>query len=195
MSNKGRFGLGALGGLLPVLVSLLATDIASIFDHRDVLTTGIYVGYILRLAVLLMLGGTIAALNTQVDHPLSLVQLGIAAPALITSYINGSSISSATKFSTIFSSAYAAEFVNTKDHPHYNNVVVVGGFFADVGRGFSTNLDTVGREQQRQSDSVLPDLSLQAPIIVDPGSPLQNAPVDPMTITPDRPLSPSPPFR
>jgi len=91
MSKTSVFLLGALGGLLPILVSLVTVDLAPIIDHASSLTLGNYVGYAIRVVVLLILGGTIAALNKDVQQPLTLVQLGIAAPALVTSYINGAS--------------------------------------------------------------------------------------------------------
>lgn len=83
------FALGALGGSLPILVSLASADLATFFDHISTLTTGNILGYCLKSFVLILLGGTLAALNSEVTQPMSLVQLGIAAPALIASAING----------------------------------------------------------------------------------------------------------
>src|SRR6266478_3652663 len=88
MSRTGMFCLGALGGLLPILVSLLTIDLAPIIDHPNVLSLGNYVGYAIRIIVLIILGGTMALLNREVKEPFALVQLGIAAPALVTSFIN-----------------------------------------------------------------------------------------------------------
>jgi hypothetical protein len=78
MSRIQMFGLGALGGLLPVLVSMVTVDLAPIIDHLNNFTPGIYIGYGIRVVGLLILGGTVAVLNSGVKDPFSLVQLGIA---------------------------------------------------------------------------------------------------------------------
>jgi hypothetical protein len=90
-----RFAIGGLGGLLPVLASLLAVDltaIAAIVDHHDTVSLGLYVGYSLRVLVLFTLGGVMAVLNSEIQNPLALVQIGIAAPALLTSFVSGTAI-------------------------------------------------------------------------------------------------------
>ena len=89
MSKYHTFLLGALGGFLPTLLSLATGDIAALLDHRSDITFGNYTGYGLKVLALLVLGGIIAALNNEVKQPISLVQLGVAAPALVTAYING----------------------------------------------------------------------------------------------------------
>jgi hypothetical protein len=76
-SAMGRFGIGGLGGLLPILVGLLTIDIATIIDHRETLTLGIYVGYSLRVTILFVLGGIVALLNSDVTKPWTLLQLGL----------------------------------------------------------------------------------------------------------------------
>ena len=43
MSALQRFAIGGLGGLLPVIVSLLSFDLASVIDNLDTLTPGIYI--------------------------------------------------------------------------------------------------------------------------------------------------------
>jgi hypothetical protein len=101
MSKRTAFFLGGLGGLLPVLASVLAVDLAPIIDHPGSLTLGNYLGYAIRVVVLIILGGTMALLNDEVRQPLTLVQLGIAAPALITAYINGAALAPNTKNPTV----------------------------------------------------------------------------------------------
>jgi hypothetical protein len=91
MSAAGRFAFGALGGVLPVLASLVALDLvsfAALIDQHT-LTEGLCVGYALRVIGLVGLGGAMAWLNNQVDSPLALAQIGIAAPALVTALLSG----------------------------------------------------------------------------------------------------------
>lgn len=125
-----RFLVGALGGLLPIFASLLATDVGSYVDHSDRITTGLFVGICIHIAVLILLGGVMTLLNSEVSHPLTLVQLGIAAPALITSYINNSpKLNEAHAMFAIVSSAYAAE----PDKP----ILVASTFLGDVLLGIT----------------------------------------------------------
>ena len=130
MSRWKVFALGALGGSLPILVSLASADLAAFFDHFSTLTTGNILGYCLKSIVLIVLGGTLAALNSEVTQPMSLVQLGIAAPALITSAINGSpAVASRPILSLhVIEQAYA-------DQGSTRPFVVAGGFFSDLVAG------------------------------------------------------------
>jgi hypothetical protein len=88
MTTWHRFVIGGAGALLPVLATLLAVDLAYVIDHFRDYTLGIYVGTGLRYLLLATLGGAVAALNSDEKKPIKLVQLGIAAPALIASYVN-----------------------------------------------------------------------------------------------------------
>ena len=70
MTRWARFGIGGLGGLLPVLASLLAVDltaVAAIVDHQDTVSLGLCVGYTLRVLVLFTLGGVMAMLNSEIQ--------------------------------------------------------------------------------------------------------------------------------
>src|SRR5215218_3498184 len=90
MTHKEAFFFGAIGGILPLLVSIFTIDVGSIIDHGG-LTTGNYIGYGLRVVALVIAGGIVALVNSEVKNRLTLMQLGIAAPALLTSYINAAS--------------------------------------------------------------------------------------------------------
>lgn len=164
MSRTSMFALGALGGLLPILVSLLTVDIAPFFDGATTLTTGNYVGYGVRVLVLVVLGGVMAALNSEVRNPMALVQLGIAAPALITSYINGASLGLPTTTDTtgiaVVSQAYASDAIA----PY----AVADSFFRDFTQGFGTRLDALERrnryaDRPPNSPSTLPSPPEQRP--------------------------------
>jgi hypothetical protein len=146
MSYSRKFIIGGLGALLPVLVSLLAIDIAGVVDHWKEITVGTYVGYVLRDLILFVLGGVIAALNTEVTKPLTLVQLGIAAPALITSFINGSAVASKSGadvpvpsqgYLSVFPPAYADEETNQPE------IIVAWDAWGDILQGFTKPLGSV----------------------------------------------------
>src|SRR5277367_3721758 len=83
-----RFWIGGGGALLPVIATLLALDLGSMIDHYKDYTVGAYVGTTIRYALLFVLGGAVASLNYDEVQPIKLVQLGIAAPALVASYVN-----------------------------------------------------------------------------------------------------------
>ncbi len=88
MTPAKRFWIGGGGALLPLLVTLLALDLGPIIDHGWHLSLGTYVGFVVRYLVLFALGGIVAVLNSDEIQPIKLMQLGIAAPALVSSYVN-----------------------------------------------------------------------------------------------------------
>ena len=90
MRWQDRFAISGGGALLPILATLLALDLPSIIDNPHQYTLGVYVGTTLRYLLLFVLGGVVAALNSDEKRPIKLVQLGIAAPALISAYANAS---------------------------------------------------------------------------------------------------------
>jgi hypothetical protein len=148
MTRTIRFGIGGLGGLLPVIASLVAVDLTAIADLIDkhTLTEGLCIGYAIRILGLFILGGIMAALNSEVTNPLALIQIGIAAPALVTSYLSGAvlnkTIPAKATMNFIINSAYASDRSPTATF----NIVVAGGFLEEVGKGivpgFREQLDT-----------------------------------------------------
>jgi hypothetical protein len=143
LSRAAIFGLGALGGGLPILVSLLAVDLPTVFSDHS-LTAGNLLGYAIRVGILVFLGGVVAMLNSDVKQPLSLVQLGIAAPALVSAYINGAPAAKgeADRHPPL---AFSLESVN--DPP--NRSVIPAGFLEEVGKGLTTNLGVLDRLNKR----------------------------------------------
>ncbi len=116
MSPKKRFFIGGFGALMPVLVSLLAIDIGAIFDDESTLTTGNIVGVFIRYIILFLIGGFIAYLHEDEIKPFKLFEIGIAAPALISSLITAQSATATATVDTtekiswsIIASAYAAD--------------------------------------------------------------------------------------
>jgi hypothetical protein len=145
MTQKEAFFFGAIGGILPLLVSALTIDVGSIIEHGG-LTVGNYIGYGIRVVALVVAGGIVALVNTEVKSRIALVQLGVTAPALLTSYINAASPAAKphdtrTAFS-IVSVANAAEI------SPQNRIQVADSLLKDIGAGLSTRLDAVSRANQ-----------------------------------------------
>jgi hypothetical protein len=136
MTTSNRFWIGGGGALLPLLVTLLVVDLAPLIDNAPHLTIGTYVGAAIRYLLLFAIGGVVAALNSDEIQPIKLVQLGIAAPALISSYVNSQQPKPPTQTTAVqirmvsldvVSSAYAAGIGARDDRP-----VVMAQFFQDV---------------------------------------------------------------
>ena len=87
MGPVGRFLIGGGGAMMPVFVSILAIDVGAFLDNDGVLTTGNIIGLAIRYMILFTLGGTVACLHNDEIKPFKLFELGIAAPALITSIV------------------------------------------------------------------------------------------------------------
>ena len=146
MSRTGAFLLGAFGGLLPILVSALTVDLSPIIDHPGILTVGNYVGYGIRVFVLIVLGGAMALLNNEVKQPFAIVQLGIAAPALVTSFINAAPTKPLPlqhAYVSFISVANAQE--RTSAAP---GIQLAGGFLGDVSAGLGTRLDNLAAQNR-----------------------------------------------
>src|SRR5262249_25056414 len=163
MSKMGVFSLGGLGGLLPGLTSLLAVDLASVIDHLDLLTVGNLVGYAIRVVILIILGGTMALLNVGVQQPLTLVQLGIAAPALITAYINGAALTPPNIQSQHAQATISVIFVSpakADEAASHQSIRVAGGLIDDVVRGLTVPLPRI---QTDRLDKIREDLRRTPP--------------------------------
>jgi hypothetical protein len=140
MSRISRFGLGGLGGLLPILATLVAVDLSSIATliDQNQITVGLCVGYAIRVLGLFALGGIMAAINSEVTAPIALVQIGIAAPALVTSYMAGVEITGSkpplrSLSSMIISTVQAEQYAP-------NRSVKVAGFVSDILKGIKPGL-------------------------------------------------------
>jgi hypothetical protein len=152
MSKLARFAIGGLGGLLPIVASLVAVDLAAISalvdDHQ--LTEGLCLGYTIRVLGLFGLGGIMAALNSEIQSPMALVQIGIAAPALVTSYMSGATLNKVTSANHAFllpfvSTAFAANSGEMDD----KRIILAGGFFADVMKGAYPGLGVEPKNELR----------------------------------------------
>lgn len=144
MSPRKRFFIGGFGALMPVLVSLLAIDIGAMLDDDSYLTTGNIIGVFIRYIILFMIGGFVAYLHDDEIKPFKLFEIGIAAPALISSLITAQGISSPkapeqvkqTSWS-IISSAYAAD--DAKESSFFSDLIngVSGAIYRERDTGKS----------------------------------------------------------
>jgi hypothetical protein len=104
MTPQRRFLLGGGGALMPVLISLLAIDLGALLDSESNLTTGNIIGFGIRYLVLFIVGGVVAYLHEDETKSFKLFELGIVAPALITSLITAQGVAAAGQNSFIISS-------------------------------------------------------------------------------------------
>jgi hypothetical protein len=87
LSARNKIAIGGLGALAPILVSLLAVDLENVFEKA---TFWAVFGYALRVVVLFSIGGLVAFLHREENDYFKLFELGIAAPALLTTLLSGS---------------------------------------------------------------------------------------------------------
>jgi hypothetical protein len=89
ISVRRRFIVAGLGGITPVLLSLVVVDLETLLINVTVLAI---ISYAIRVLALFALGGLVGWLHRKEIDAVKLFQLGIAAPALITAAINGGRI-------------------------------------------------------------------------------------------------------
>lgn len=85
MEAKHRILLGAIGGITPYVVTLLAINYKTVIPNFE---TADWVGFLVRCAVLVFLGSLVAYLHTKETEPFKVFQLGLSAPALIAAALN-----------------------------------------------------------------------------------------------------------
>jgi hypothetical protein len=153
-----RFWYGGCGAFLPLLVTLLAVDLSAVIDNPNKFSVGVYVGSGIRYAALFVLGGMVAWLNTDEFKPIKLVQIGIAAPALIASYVNSpphktaATTSASTPAHTfrgvgIVSTAYAGDDGHALDKAR--RIIVAESFLSDVVRGATNSFPAIENARHR----------------------------------------------
>ncbi|RUM94423.1 MAG: hypothetical protein DSZ28_03295 [Thiothrix sp.] len=161
MTAQRRFLLGGGGALMPVLVSLLAIDLGAFLDSRSDLTTGNIIGFGIRYLILFVVGGVVAYLHEDEHKSFKLFELGIVAPALITSLItaqgvaadeNPLEISHARISISLISSANAQTNSNI---PEDNNVA---WSFSDILDGLSGRAyQKISKVKQKTSEKNIDD--------------------------------------
>jgi hypothetical protein len=85
LSVSQKLILGAVGAVTPLALNLLVVDQLTLAN----LTFLTFIGYTIRVLVLLGLGSLIVYLNIDESNRVRVFQLGLAAPALITALLNG----------------------------------------------------------------------------------------------------------
>jgi hypothetical protein len=86
LSARDRILLGGLGALTPILLNFLVLDVEKVFAK---VTLIVCVGYAARIVLLFYLGGVVAYLHKTERSAFKLFELGIVAPALLTTMMNG----------------------------------------------------------------------------------------------------------
>lgn len=86
MKTKQRIFLGALGGITPYIVTLLSINFENVVVSYNKFD---WLGLAIRCLVLVFLGSLVAYLHKKEVEPFKIFQLGLAAPALLATIING----------------------------------------------------------------------------------------------------------
>ena len=123
MDAKQRIFIGAIGGITPYLITLLSINFKTTVGSFELLD---WVGLAVRCLVLIFLGSLVAYLHKKETEQFKIFQLGVAAPALLATFINGNlgnnqSLPTPTEAQaglsmSVFPKAYAADdkqYVNT----------------------------------------------------------------------------------
>lgn len=110
LSDKNRIIIGGIGGIAPLIISLLVVDLNSLISDLAMMDA---IGLTVRCLVLIFVGAMVGYLHNSEHEPFKVFQLGIAAPALLTTAINGYSvIGPAATLKEIKGTAYYSESVD-----------------------------------------------------------------------------------
>lgn len=136
MTSKKRFLIGGGGALMPVLISILAIDVGTMINSESALNAANIIGISIRYLVLFVIGGVVAYLHEEEVSTFKLFELGIAAPALLTSLISAQGIITETnqdRSTSFFDniSLVSAAYAGTEIQTAKNN------FLSDVFQGIS----------------------------------------------------------
>jgi len=130
---------------MPIFVSIAAIDVVVAVDHLDSYSTAHFVGFGIRYAVLFIVGGFVAYLHDDENKPFKLFELGIVAPALITTLTTAQIVQDQSNFkvtsavqgtsnSFFVSNVYAQE---TSSIPAKNEMLLVASNFSDILDGIT----------------------------------------------------------
>ena len=93
LSLRKRLFIGCLGALAPILVNLYVIDLQTTLNNLLPLEAA---SYAVRLVALCASACIVIYLNGDESRPAKLFQLGIMAPAMLTSMLNGAAIANKT---------------------------------------------------------------------------------------------------
>lgn len=89
LTDRSRIIIGGIGGIAPLVISLLVVDLSTLLNDLALMDV---IGLTVRCLVLISIGATVGYLHHTEYEPLKVFQLGIAAPALLATAINGYSV-------------------------------------------------------------------------------------------------------
>ena len=108
MNVKKRILLGAIGGITPYIATLLTINFENVMNGYEFYD---WMGLTVRCCVLVFFGSLVAYLHKNEKEPFKVFQLGIAAPALIATMINGNAASDQNIPTKVSFSSYSFSFV------------------------------------------------------------------------------------
>lgn len=168
MTPKTRFLIGGGGALMPVLVSILAIDIGAALNDENNLSPANLAGFAIRYVILFILGGVVGFLHEDEEKPFKLFELGVAAPALITSFITAQGISPGTPSSaveptslnfSIIGSAYAEPLNHHLEPLHlawtFSEVLdgITGKAYQKVSKPMKVRNDGVNSDESKKNEN------------------------------------------
>lgn len=139
-----RFLVAGLGGVAPVLVSLIVVDLQTLLLN---VTPILVICYLIKTLALFAVGGLVGWLHKNERELFKLFQLGIAAPALITAGINGDRISLPDAHPVAHNPAYISFVAEACAQPPHQPTT----------KQFSYPLETVNQQIARGLFGKLPD--------------------------------------
>ncbi len=168
MTPRKRFLLGGGGALMPVLVSILAVDVATLIDSESGLSTGNVIGFIVRYLILFAVGGVVAWLHEDETKSFKLFELGIAAPALITSLVTAQGVVARNGDIVPAESTYHGTALIQQAHAAgsapQGGTLVAAGLIGDVWSGITGRV--YKEVNVRKQESVEPEVVVDEPIEV-----------------------------
>ena len=118
MTPKKRFIIGGAAALMPILVGLLYIDIDIFLSDESRYSKGHFIGMGIRYSILFLIGGFIAWLHEDEHKPFKLFEIGMAAPALITSIIAANGLNS----------IYHTPVENIRTNPVSSEIISINNF-------------------------------------------------------------------
>ena len=97
MTSKKRFIVGGGGVLIPILLSILVIDIGAMLDDDSIFSEANILGISIRYLVLFIIGGIVAYLHEHETSSFKVFELGVVAPALLTSLISAQGLVTKTQ--------------------------------------------------------------------------------------------------